>query len=251
MEQLTLWLSVRCALEARKQQRAGGQDPDLGAFGRLCRSLSALRRGKQAEQRLEFQAERLELEKKRLDLSLGEGSQTLDKLFWEWTERPEIREKLFPKPPSPEEQMREYKRILGMDPNKEAPAEAFRRKQCEKRAAELQQQMAELEQQEAELERRKEAIERKKAEIAGQEAGKTEVSVQSTETNHESIQGSPQSLEACADEGPPSQYPRLRDAPAYALLRRGKSARQVAAANEVEKEVDRTEDAAARGSPPE
>jgi len=105
-QRLALWLSVRCAVEARKQREAG-TDPDLATFGRLCRGLSALRRG-------EHSAKRLDLEETRLELNQGAGSKKLEKMFWEWTERPDIKKKLFPRPLSRKEQMRRIKMVYGI-----------------------------------------------------------------------------------------------------------------------------------------
>jgi hypothetical protein len=113
MERLALWLSVRCAIEARKQ-RAPGADPALGMFGRLCRGLAALRRGKHTERRVELDEARLELEKTRLDLSMGPNSKKMEKLFWEWTERPDIKKKLFGEPMSQEERAQAYYKEFGL-----------------------------------------------------------------------------------------------------------------------------------------
>jgi len=127
-ERLAQWLSVRCLVEAHRQEEAG-VDLDLGAFGRLCRSLSALRRG-------DHSVRRLELEAARMDLRLGADSKKLNELFWEWTKRPEIKEKLWPKQLTPEEQFRAYKEILGVSQGYEWPAEKELRLERERREAE-------------------------------------------------------------------------------------------------------------------
>jgi hypothetical protein len=129
-QRLTLWLSVRCAIEARKQRQAGA-DPDLAAFGRLCRGLTALRRG-------EHSARRLELEETRLELSQGAGSKKLEKLFWEWTMRPDIKQKLFPKRLTSEERDEQFRMIFGWVPDAASPGEQNTGSQREKKAAEAQ-----------------------------------------------------------------------------------------------------------------
>ena len=97
-ERLAQWLAMRCLIEAHRLEEAGA-DPDLGVFGRLCRSLTSLRRGDHSVRRLDIEAARLKLEEQ-----TRPGSKRMEELFWEWTQRPDIREKLFPKPPTPEEQ---------------------------------------------------------------------------------------------------------------------------------------------------
>jgi len=124
-ERLAQWLAMRCLLEAHRLEEAGA-DPDLGVFGRLCRSLTSLRRGDHSVRRLDLDAARLKLEEQ-----TRPGSKRMEDLFWEWTKRPDIREKLFPKPPTPEEQMREYRQILGMNPDVESPGEKYWREERE------------------------------------------------------------------------------------------------------------------------
>jgi hypothetical protein len=67
------------------------EDPEgeLTRLAGLCTNLTALRRGDLSAQRLTLEHERLILEKSRAE-------QEQEKLFWAWTQRPDIQEKLYP-----------------------------------------------------------------------------------------------------------------------------------------------------------
>jgi hypothetical protein len=67
------------------------EDPEaeLARLAGLCTNLTALRRGDLSAQRLTLEHERLILEKCRAD-------QEQEKLFWSWTQRPDVQEKLYP-----------------------------------------------------------------------------------------------------------------------------------------------------------
>ena len=67
------------------------EDPEaeLARLSGLCTNLTALRRGDLSAQRLTLEHERLILEKSRAD-------QEQEKLFWAWTQRPDIQQKLYP-----------------------------------------------------------------------------------------------------------------------------------------------------------
>ena len=55
----------------------------------MCADISRLRHG-------DHQAERLSLDREWLALEASNSAALREKEFWKWTERPDIREKLFP-----------------------------------------------------------------------------------------------------------------------------------------------------------
>ena len=77
---------------------------ELRRLGDLCQNLTALRRGDLAAERLSVEQQRLALEKSRSEVEF-------EKLFWEWTKRPDIQEKLFPHR-DPEKIRREVERLV-------------------------------------------------------------------------------------------------------------------------------------------
>jgi hypothetical protein len=86
---------IRC-LQIRYAAVAGSlppvsEDPDteLRRLGDLCNNLTALRRGDLSAERLSIEQQRLAMEKIRTD-------EEKDQEFWEWTQRPDIQQKLYP-----------------------------------------------------------------------------------------------------------------------------------------------------------
>jgi hypothetical protein len=77
---------------------------ELRRLGDLCNNLTALRRGDLAAERLSVEQQRLALEKSR-------SGAEVEKLFWEWTKRPDIQEKLYPHR-DPEQTRREVERLV-------------------------------------------------------------------------------------------------------------------------------------------
>ena len=101
---------IRC-LQIRYAAVAGSlpppdEDPDteLRRLSDLSNNLTAMRRG-------DLSAERLAIEQQRLALEKSRTSQEMEKQFWEWTKRPDIREKLYPHR-DPEKMRREGERML-------------------------------------------------------------------------------------------------------------------------------------------
>jgi hypothetical protein len=82
------------------------KDPDveLRRLSGLSDNLTSMRRGDLSAQRLSLEQQRLALEKSRTE-------QEMEKLFWEWTKRADIVEKLFPYR-DPEKLRREVERML-------------------------------------------------------------------------------------------------------------------------------------------
>ncbi len=87
---LAHWVAVHLAASAQAMV-AQEEDPKTRwlRLGELCSQLSRLRRGDIFSERLSLEHERLALEKLNTD-------DEREKAFWKWTERPDIREKLFP-----------------------------------------------------------------------------------------------------------------------------------------------------------
>ncbi len=89
-EKLSRWLSLRYASAARSLASAhSGSDKSLRNLYRFSLFIMALRRG-------DLSATRLALEQQRLALELAETAQGKEKEFWAWTQRPDIRAKLYP-----------------------------------------------------------------------------------------------------------------------------------------------------------
>jgi len=83
---------------------SGDPEVELRRLGDLCNNLTALRRGDLSAERLAIEHERLTLEKSRSEVEF-------EKLFWDWTKRPDIQEKLFPHR-DPEKIRREVERLV-------------------------------------------------------------------------------------------------------------------------------------------
>ncbi len=117
-EKLGRWLALRYAAAA--QALAAESDPD-SAWRRLrefCADIVELRRGDQ-------RAERLRLEREWLLLDQTNADHAREKLFWEWTKRPDIREKLFPNHRGgiSKATMEKIERELGLFPTREEEQE--------------------------------------------------------------------------------------------------------------------------------
>ncbi len=87
---LARWVAVHLAASAQAMV-AQEEDPKTRwlRLGELCSQLSRLRRGDLFSERLSIDRDWLALEKLNTD-------DEREKAFWKWTERPDIREKLFP-----------------------------------------------------------------------------------------------------------------------------------------------------------
>ncbi len=120
-EKLSRWLSLRYATTARALATAQAGSPkslrDLRDFSLF---VMALRRG-------ELSAARLALQQQRLNLELSQTDQAKEKEFWAWTQRPDVRAKLYPFH-DPEKEARRVVRfvdehILGVTPAPDEPEE--------------------------------------------------------------------------------------------------------------------------------
>ena len=102
---LNHWVALRYAALAHS---LGPSDLDpqaeLAQLATLCEAAVSLRRG-------DLSAERLQLEQKRLELLKSHTEAELEKLFWDWTKRPDIEARLHPRK-SREELRREAENIL-------------------------------------------------------------------------------------------------------------------------------------------
>jgi hypothetical protein len=118
-ERVATWLCMRLAQETQKLGEAGA-NADLSVLSRLCRSITSLRRGDHSVRRLGLEEARLELERQ-----TRAGSKQMEKLFWEWTQRPDIKEKLYGKPLSDEEVCQRYMKEFGVKHNPYAKTPGF------------------------------------------------------------------------------------------------------------------------------
>ena len=86
---LARWAALHLAASAHSI--AAEQDPKTkcARLHEFCADISRLRRG-------DLHAERLTIERERLALQSSNTDAQREKDFWKWTERPDIREKLFP-----------------------------------------------------------------------------------------------------------------------------------------------------------
>jgi len=87
---MALWLSLQYALAARALVRSTVDQPARWARLReICADIARLRRS-------DLFAERIELDRAWLAFEESNTAQKKEKEFWAWTERADIREKLFP-----------------------------------------------------------------------------------------------------------------------------------------------------------
>ena len=89
VDNLVQWISLRFAAAAHTSTPADDPETELRQIRQFLADIVALRRG-------DLVARRIQLEQRRLALEETKNQQTLEKLFWEWTQRPEIRAQLFP-----------------------------------------------------------------------------------------------------------------------------------------------------------
>jgi hypothetical protein len=87
---MALWLSLQYTLAAQALVQSTVDQPARWARLReICADIARLRRS-------DLFAERLELDRARLAFEQSNTAQKKEQEFWAWTERPDIREKLFP-----------------------------------------------------------------------------------------------------------------------------------------------------------
>jgi hypothetical protein len=87
---LAQWLAVRYAAAAHALTATEpNPEKEWRRLREFCGDIVELRRG-------DHSAERLRLEREWLVLDRANTEQAREKLFWEWTKRPDIRERLFP-----------------------------------------------------------------------------------------------------------------------------------------------------------
>jgi hypothetical protein len=89
VDNLVQWISLRFAAAAQSSTFAEDADTELRQIRQFLADIVALRRG-------DLVARRIHLEQRRLTLEETKNEQTLEKLFWEWTQRPDIRAQLYP-----------------------------------------------------------------------------------------------------------------------------------------------------------
>jgi hypothetical protein len=85
------WLAPQFLLAARKKLEATDEIARFELLRMFVQDWALLRRG-------DHSAARLQLEREALELQRSNCQAQKEKEFWEWLERPEIREKIFPNP---------------------------------------------------------------------------------------------------------------------------------------------------------
>jgi hypothetical protein len=89
-DKLAQWLAVRYAAAVHVLAATeANPESEWQRLREFCADIVELRRGDQS-------AERLRLQREWLALDQANTEQAREKLFWEWTKRPDIREKLYP-----------------------------------------------------------------------------------------------------------------------------------------------------------
>ena len=89
IDRLVHWVCVRFAAAANDRAAANDPEAEIREIRPLLADIIALRRG-------ELVSRRIALEQQRLQRLNFQSQQELEKLFWEWTQRPDIHAKLFP-----------------------------------------------------------------------------------------------------------------------------------------------------------
>jgi hypothetical protein len=82
-------LSLRFAAAAHTSSLAEDPETELRQIRQFLADIVALRRG-------DLIARRIQLEQQRLALEETKNTQALEKLFWQWTKRPDVQPQLFP-----------------------------------------------------------------------------------------------------------------------------------------------------------
>ena len=89
VDNLVQWIAVRFAAAAHASTPADDPDVELRQIRAFLADIVALRRG-------DLVARRISLEQQRLALEETKNHQELEKIFWEWTKRPDIQAQLYP-----------------------------------------------------------------------------------------------------------------------------------------------------------
>ena len=90
VDHLVHWIATRFAAAAHNSPIPEDPEADLREISRFLTDIVALRRG-------DLVARRLGLEQRRLALDQARSESQQEKTFWEWTKRPDIQAKLFPR----------------------------------------------------------------------------------------------------------------------------------------------------------
>jgi len=96
VDSLVQWISFRFAAAAQSSTFADDPETELRQIRQFLADIVALRRGDLVARRIDLEQRRIDLEQRRLTLEETKNEQTLEKLFWEWTQRPDIRAQLYP-----------------------------------------------------------------------------------------------------------------------------------------------------------
>jgi hypothetical protein len=104
VDRLVNWIATRFAAAAQNASIPEDPQADLREIRNYLTDIVALRRG-------DLVARRLGLEQQRLALGQAKSQQELEKLFWEWTKRPDIQAQLNPHR-DPDKMRRDVVRML-------------------------------------------------------------------------------------------------------------------------------------------
>ncbi len=104
VDHLVHWIATRFAAAAQTAPISDEPEADLREIRAFLNDIVALRRG-------DLIARRLGLEQQRLALDQAKGQEELEKLFWEWTKRPDIQAQLYPHR-EPDKTRRDVVRLL-------------------------------------------------------------------------------------------------------------------------------------------
>jgi hypothetical protein len=89
VDHLVHWIAIRFAAAAQNAPISEDHQTDLREIRNYLADIVALRRG-------DLVARRLAIEQQRLSLEQAKSQSEQEKLFWDWTKRPDIQAKLYP-----------------------------------------------------------------------------------------------------------------------------------------------------------
>jgi hypothetical protein len=104
VDHLVHWIATRFAAAAHSAPIPQDPQADLREIRSFLTDIVSLRRG-------DLIARRLALEQQRITLERAKSEQELQKLFWEWTKRPDIQAQLYPHR-DPDQTRRDAVRLL-------------------------------------------------------------------------------------------------------------------------------------------
>ena len=111
-DNLAQWLTAHYVTAAKNAARkAGKEGMDLQTLRALIADVVALRRG-------DHSAQRLIIEREQLDLNRELSKERMEKLFLEWAQKPENKDRICGSGLSAEEKNKRMRQIFGLEPEK-------------------------------------------------------------------------------------------------------------------------------------